>query len=47
MELDSHIVFRRDASRLMLGRKKEALDEIGFMQLSRTVKPSLAEQSPS
>jgi hypothetical protein len=47
MEADSHALFRSDALRLMLGRKKEALNEIGFMQLSFTVKPSLAEQSPS
>jgi hypothetical protein len=47
MEADSHALFRSDALRLMRGRKKEALDEIGFMQLSCTVKPSLAEQNPS
>jgi hypothetical protein len=27
-EADSHALFRRDPSRLMLGRKKEALDEV-------------------
>jgi diguanylate cyclase (GGDEF)-like protein len=28
MELDSHVIFRRDGSRLMLGRKKETMDEV-------------------
>ena len=34
MEVDSHALFRRDASRLMLGRKKEALDEVFVALLS-------------
>jgi hypothetical protein len=47
MGLDSDILFRRGASRLMLGRKKEALDEIGSRQFSCSVQPSTAKQNPA